>query len=321
MAPGATSVFDAAGVSVHRLSTRPPLAWPPLLSFFAARAIAGVDAVIDGRYLRSIDAGGAGAAVRIAHDAANTIEVRISPVTADSAAILARVRRLLDLDADAEPIDRHLAQDVALAPLIAARPGLRVPGGWDAFEIAIRAILGQQVTLAAGVRLTAALARTFGDPQSPAAAAGTSLTHLFPRPDQLMRADLAFLKIPAARARAITALATAVAADPRVLDARDGLDRDVARLTTLPGIGAWTAQYVALRAWRHPDAFPAGDVALQRALATILGAPVDARHLAARAEGWRPWRAYAAQHLWSALAGGERLPRQRQIADQHLEIR
>jgi AraC family transcriptional regulator of adaptative response / DNA-3-methyladenine glycosylase II len=205
--------------------------------------------------------------------------------------IIARLRGVFDLSADPARIDAHLAEDPALAPLVAARPGMRAPGAWDGFELAVRAILGQQITVTAvGVLVDDPVARTLG------------LTHLFPVPHQLAAADIVSLDlVPGTRATALSSLAAAVAADPALLGAYRDLAGAVSQLRSLPGIGDWTAQYIALRALREPDAFPVADIGLQRAMTGLFDRCPTSAELLARAERWRPWRAYAAMHLWASL--------------------
>src|SRR5690606_22581326 len=201
------------------------------------------------------------------------------------------VRRMFDLGADAAAIGSRLAQDPALAPLVAARPGLRVPGAWSGFELAVRAILGQQITVVAARGLAGKLDQAYAAPLPETTAGG--LTHVFPTPQRLAEADIATLGMPRARARALSAMAAAVAADPLLLEPRASLEEAVARLRQLPGIGEWTAQYIAMRALREPDAFPAADIGLMRAMADENGRRPSPAELLARAERWRPWRAYA----------------------------
>jgi AraC family transcriptional regulator of adaptative response / DNA-3-methyladenine glycosylase II len=206
---------------------------------------------------------------------------------------------VFDLAADPQAINAQLAEDLVLAPLIAARPGLRVPGAWDGFELAVRAVLGQQITVAAAVGLAGKLVARYGLPLTDGLEA-EGLTHVFPRPERLASADLTALGMPKMRAAALASLAAAVVADPRLLGAGRSLTECVAQLRTLPGIGEWTAQYIAMRELREPDAFPAGDIGLLRALTDADGERPTSRELLARAERWRPWRAYAAQHLWAS---------------------
>jgi AraC family transcriptional regulator, regulatory protein of adaptative response / DNA-3-methyladenine glycosylase II len=211
-------------------------------------------------------------------------------------ALRRRARLVLGLDADHARIEPTLRADPLLAPLVAARPGLRVAGAWDGFELAVRAVLGQQVSVAAGRALAERIAISRGVPlPSPA---GT-LTRLFPSAETLSAVELDGM--PAARARAVRALARAVAGG-LAIDERQDRDPVRAALLGLPGIGPWTVEYVAMRALRDPDAFPASDLVLR----SVLGG-VDAAQAQRRAEAWRPWRAYAAMHLWTAAAVGSRM--------------
>ena len=212
-------------------------------------------------------------------------------------AIIARVRRVFDLAADPLAISTHLSQDPVLAPLVALRPGLRVPGAWDGFELAVRAILGQQITVTAATALAGKLVRAYGQPLP---APTERLTHTFPTPQSLGGVDIAALGMPRSRGLALSSLAAAVAADPAIFGPSRSLEEAVAQLKGLTGIGEWTAQYAALmRELREPDAFPAADIGLMRALADETGRRPSPAELLARAERWRPWRAYAALHLWA----------------------
>jgi AraC family transcriptional regulator of adaptative response / DNA-3-methyladenine glycosylase II len=224
------------------------------------------------------------------------LRASVTPVSgADEPAVRARARRLFDLDAIPHAIGAHLARDPRLARLVAARPGLRVPGAWDGFELAVRAVLGQQVSVRAATTLAGRLAAAYGQPAR--GSADPELGLLFPPPAVLAEARLAGLGLPAARAETIGRLARAVRDAPGLLDGTDALEAAVDRLCRLPGVGAWTANYIAMRALRHADAFPASDLGLRRALAGSqpLPAPGDLLRVA---EAWRPWRAYAAMHLW-----------------------
>src|SRR6185503_14227285 len=215
-------------------------------------------------------------------------------------AIIARVRRVFDLGADVASIGAHLAKDRLLAPLVAKRPGLRVPGGWDGFELAVRAVLGQQVTVEAGRRLALQLVHACGG-QLPAPH-GPAVSRVFPSAAQVAAADLSVLGMPRARRATLAALAEAALAEPRLFEPLATVEDTVARLRAIRGIGDWTAHYIALRAAREPDAFPASDVGLLRGAAIGVGARPSPAVLQTRAETWRPWRAYAAQHLWAADA-------------------
>jgi AraC family transcriptional regulator of adaptative response / DNA-3-methyladenine glycosylase II len=204
---------------------------------------------------------------------------------------------MFDLDADVRMIHATLRQDPLLAKLVEARPGLRVPGAWDPFELLVRAILGQQITVGAARGLAAKLVGMCGDALE-ADARTDDVTHVFPCAARVARADLTSLGMPRARAAALAACARAVARDPRFFDPTRPVGETLATLHALPGIGEWTAQYVALRALRDPDAFPATDIGIQRGAAEGNDRPTAAAVLA-RAEAWRPWRGYAAQYLWS----------------------
>jgi AraC family transcriptional regulator of adaptative response / DNA-3-methyladenine glycosylase II len=287
------------GVVTLRLPYRPPLAWTALLAFLRERAIPGVESVDETTYRRAARAGEATGVIAI-RPAANgpylelSAPVALAPALAD---LVLRARRLCDLDADPAAIDRDLRRDPLLAPRVRARPGLRVPGAWDRGELAVRAVLGQQVSVAAARTLAGRLAAALGEPLADAPVGGP--THLFPTPAALAQADLTRFGLTRARAAALGGLAAALR-DGR-LDLDDAADPDDlrARLEALPGIGPWTAQYVALRALGDPDAFPAGDLGVRKALATAVG-PATAAAVLARAEAWRPWRAYATLHLWQS---------------------
>jgi AraC family transcriptional regulator of adaptative response / DNA-3-methyladenine glycosylase II len=287
------------------LSYVPPYDFTALLGFLSARAIPGVELVTDSSYARSIAIG----------DESGTLHVRPSPTgqaridltvsfsrLSALPSILGRVRRIFDLGADPIAIAGQLRQDPTLAPLVDARPGLRVPGAWDGFELAVRAVLGQQITVGAATKLCGTLVSLFGAPLAPGASVAPGLTHVFPTPARLAGADLSVLPMPRARSLALTSLARAVADDPSILTPQDSLEEAVRKLRALPGIGEWTAQYIAMRALREPDAFPAADVALQRALARADGSRPSARQLLAESARWSPWRAYAALHLWASLS-------------------
>jgi AraC family transcriptional regulator, regulatory protein of adaptative response / DNA-3-methyladenine glycosylase II len=307
---GAVDVSSGpAGEVTILLRYRPPYDWPAMLAFLRARAIPGVEVVAGDSYARTIEIDGVRGTVLVQHAAekkALRAAIRFPRLSA-LPTIIARLRRVFDLAADPETIGAYLAEDPALAPLIAARPGLRVPGAWDGFELAVRAVLGQQITVTAAVGLAGKLVKTYGAPldaKASASGAGGGLTHVFPQAERLAAADLATLGMPRARAAALSAIAAAVGADPQIFGPTRTLDAAIAQLRALEGIGEWTAQYIAMRAMREPDAFPAADIGLMRAMAEADGVrerPTP-RDLLKRAERWRPWRAYAAQHLWAATA-------------------
>jgi AraC family transcriptional regulator of adaptative response / DNA-3-methyladenine glycosylase II len=219
-----------------------------------------------------------------------------------------RLRRIFDLGADPDVIARHLRRDALLARALAAVPGVRVPGAWDGFELAVRAILGQQVSVAAATRLAGRLVERHGEPL--AVDGGSQLRFVFPTPDALAEADPSALGVPRARGMAIVSLARAVAEGRIELEASRGLEDTVRELAAIPGLGDWTAQYVAMRALREPDALPAADLALRSALGGAAG-PAEAERVRAKAESWRPWRAYGAMLLWQSGAGARRSARAR----------
>lgn len=280
---------------VLQLTYRPPYDWDAMLAFFAARAIPGVELVENGKYYRTASPN---ALIEVAHAPqrnALSVKVRI-PQVSGLATLVARVRRVFDVGADITTIGDHLARDPMLAPLVAKRPGLRSPGGWDGFELAVRAVLGQQVSVAAARTLAGRLVELTGT-----LGTAQAVPHkLFPTAAEVAAADLDPLGMPASRRRTLKALAEAAVADPKLFERSATLEESVKRLCSIPGIGEWTAQYIALRALREPDAFPASDLALLRAAANGSGERPAPAQLLARAEPWRPWRAYAAQHLWNS---------------------
>jgi AraC family transcriptional regulator, regulatory protein of adaptative response / DNA-3-methyladenine glycosylase II len=277
---------------------RRPYDWPAMLAHLRARAIEGVEHVDAVSYQRTFREDGEIGTVEIRHlpEAHSLAATLRSSSVRTLARIVNRIRRVFDVGADIAGIGAHLADDPLLAPLVAERPGLRVPGGWNGFELAVRATLGQQVSVGAGRQLAEKLARMCGTPTQ----MSQHLTLVFPTPEEVAGADLSKLGIPNARSGALLALARAAQADPRLFEPLGTIEETVARLCAIRGIGAWTAHYIALRAVREPDAFPAGDRGLQRGFAVRAGAEVSAEELGRRAERWRPWRAYAAQHLWAA---------------------
>jgi AraC family transcriptional regulator of adaptative response / DNA-3-methyladenine glycosylase II len=285
---------------VVRLAYRPPFDWRSLVDFLRRRATPGVEIVEGETYRRTFTSDGVPGTLSVSPIAGqNRVELRveISSVT-NLMLIVERVKRVFDLNADPATIEAALSGDPRLRGLVQARPGLRVPGAWDGFELAVRAILGQQVSVPAATTLAGRLAARFGHPlERPAG----SLTHLFPTAETLSRGNLQVIGLTKARAETIRGLASAVARGRLRLDSPLGLDDAVQRLSALSGIGEWTAQYVALRAFGEPDAFPAGDLGLRRALADDAGMP-STPLLSRMAESWRPWRGYAAVHLWTSEA-------------------
>ncbi|MGE7956448.1 DNA-3-methyladenine glycosylase family protein [Pseudomonas sp. NPDC089530] len=288
-----------------RLVYRPPYDWPAMLAFLQARAIDGLERVSGERYWRSISLDGVHGWFSVgpgeAEALAPSLDLQLHfPEPHAHPRIVARIRRLLDLDTDLAPIHRHLSNDPLMARLIAVRPGLRVPGAWDGFELAVRAVLGQQITVTAAIRLAGKLVARYGQPLCDVGVP-EGLSHVFPEPARMAGADLASLGMPRSRGRTLSGVAQAVLDDPQLFAPKASLEHSLSALLALWGVGDWTAHYVALRQFREADAFPAADVGLINALTALEGGPVTPSQLLARAEAWRPWRGYAAQHLWTAL--------------------
>lgn len=282
------------------LPVRQPYDWAVLLEFLGSRAIRGVETVDGGRYWRSFrTADGPGIlSVSLAEDG-DALSARLRcRGTVDADEVGARLRRVFDTDADIDTIHGRLGRDGHLAGRLRARPGLRVPGAWEPFELAVRAILGQQVSVAAARTLAGRLVEAHGEPIGDRPPGSPdAVSHLFPRPRALAEADPGALGLPRARGRAISALAAAYLADPALFHPAATLDEMVERLCRLPGIGPWTAHYVAMRGLGYRDAFPASDLGVLRALETSRGRPTPQEAIRI-AEAWRPWRAYAVLHLW-----------------------
>ena len=294
-----SAVADAGDRLVLKLPYSAPYDWDAILGFLAMRAIPGVEQVKDGVYRRTFALGKARGVFEVQPARAETalaLTVWTSDISA-LAAIVARVRRLFDLDADIAAIDGHLSEDPLLAAWVAERPGVRVPGAWDGFELAVRAILGQQVTVIGARTLAGRLTETAGEALALAVGGENGMTRLFPTAEAVAAIDPVGIGLTRTRAATLRGIAQAMAADPRLLRAYETLEETVAKLEALPGIGAWTANYIAMRALREPDAFPASDLGLLRALETSEGRPTP-KALLSRAESWRPWRAYAAMRLW-----------------------
>jgi AraC family transcriptional regulator of adaptative response / DNA-3-methyladenine glycosylase II len=292
----------SAGVTV-RLPYRAPYDWDAIAGFLAARAIPGVETAGPRRYARTLSVDGAAGVVAVKPGDGDFLLAEIHfPKLKALPAVIARIRRVFDLTADPGLIGAHLSQDPALAPLVASRPGLRAPGAWDGFEMAVRAILGQQITVGAARALAGKLVATYGEPIAEPAAVRLGLGWTFPGPSRLAGQDIAALGMPRARGAALAGLARTVASDPTIFTPRADLESAVAALSSLPGVGEWTAQYIALRELREPDAFPHADIGLLRAMTGPDGVRPTPEALLARSQAWRPWRAYAAQHLWATDA-------------------
>jgi AraC family transcriptional regulator of adaptative response / DNA-3-methyladenine glycosylase II len=276
----------------YQLRFEPPFAWRSILAFLALRAIPGVEAIALERYRRSIALNGNRGYFEVSCDE-ESHSLRVD-VYLDNPAwlgfIAERVRVMFDLDADYQNIVRTLERDPLLASRLKIVPGLRVPGCWNPFELAVRAILGQQITVRAATTLAGRLAAAFGEPFSPA----ITLAHLFPTPQVLADGDLSVIGLPKARAETIRALARAVCDGSLDLEHAACSQMVLQKLLAIKGIGRWTAQYIAMRALSDRDAFPSADLGLLRAL-DMASSP----DLESRAEAWRPWRAYAAIYLWT----------------------
>jgi AraC family transcriptional regulator of adaptative response / DNA-3-methyladenine glycosylase II len=306
-APSALRRSRASGAELGRglqlkLPYSPPYDWPAMLAFLAARAIPGVERVERECYMRTFAFGGAQGTVEVyalPGEAQLLARIHTSEIAA-LGAIVARLRQVFDLDADMLAIDAHLAGDARLRARVRARPGLRVPGAWDSFELAVRAVLGQQISVRAATTFAGRLVSAHGQALGPSTpgAIDAGPRWLFPIPAVVASADLTQLGLTRARAATLNALGSAVTRDPNLLQPAATLEDTVARLANLPGIGAWTAHYIAMRALREPDAFPASDLGLLRALETPAGRP-SPKVMLQLAEAWRPWRAYAALRLWT----------------------
>ncbi len=284
------------GAIVLRLPHRLPLDADGLLGFFGARVVQGVEEVSGGTFRRSLRLRHGNAIVQLTprnDHVAGTLQLAD---LRDLAAAVSRCRALLDLDADPQTTDAALGRDPLLAPLVRRAPGKRVPGAADGAEIAIRAVLGQQVSIAAARTAAGRLAAALGGPLMQPLG---SLAFTFPTAEALADADPALLHLPAARAVAICSLSRALT--ERQIELDGGADRDETRhrLLAIPGIGPWTAEYIAMRALADTDAFPSTDHGVLRGL-EALGVPHTAKAAEELSARWRPWRAYAVQHLWAA---------------------
>jgi AraC family transcriptional regulator, regulatory protein of adaptative response / DNA-3-methyladenine glycosylase II len=280
---------------IFHLNYRPPYNWPRILDFLAAHTTPGVEAVETGCYRRSISLNGKHGYFEVSREEGpNALAVHLHFADSRSLAfIIERIRAMFDLNADWAVISKVLRTDPALARRVDAHAGLRVPGCWSGFELTTRAILGQQMSVARATELAGRMARTFGRPLS----ATNSLTHLFPEPKVLADADLTSIGLPTDRAKTIRALARSVSNGQIRLEGIVDWGIFLKRLCEVPGLAKWTAQYVAMRVLRDPDAFPAGERMLRGVLANC-----TTRELERRSEAWRPWRAYAAMLLWHSPA-------------------
>ena len=289
---GSTSTRQPEGSATQitlRLPARPPFDGVGLFAFFVAHAVKGIETADASSFARAVRLPGGVAEIELRLDEPNAITctARLENI-ADLSPLVLRVRRLLDLDADSAAIDASLSADVTLAPLVAARPGIRLPGSLDIEETLFRTMIGQQVSVAAATTVIGRLA------------SGLSATPgLFPTAVEIAESAPGVVRGPATRVASILAVARAIANGSLTLDVRLPADEFSARLTALPGIGPWTAGYLAIRVLGNPDVLLASDLVML-ASASRLGLPSTARSLAAHGARWAPWRSYAGLHLWSA---------------------
>ena len=272
-----------------------PWDWAALLAFLAHRAIPGVEKVTANSYARHFVLDGvSGHVLAQFRSGSEVIDITLHyPATQPPAPVIERLCGLFDLRADSSTIDQHLGRDELLRPMVQQFPGLRVPGCWNGFELAVRAVLGQQVTVKAATTLITRLVERHGTATDRDREAG----HTFPAAAVLAEADLSGLGIVGQRIAAIQAIARLVCAGELPMDGTVDTREFVARICRIKGIGQWTAQYIAMRALRDPNAFPDGDLILRRAAASP-GQTLRPKQLLQRAECWQPWRAYAAMLLW-----------------------
>lgn len=301
--------MSAAPEATFELRFKAPYDWPRVLRFFAGRATPGVEAVEDGAYRRAIEwCGESGTLAVRRHPRRRCLIATVQgPASRHADALAPHVAVMFDVGADPAAIGSHLARDPLLAPLVETAPGLRVPGAWSAFELVVRAIVGQQVSVKAATTLIGRLVARAGARIEDHPHEGTAWQ--FPSPAALAAADLREIGMPGKRVAALQGLAHAVASGAVPIERPDGMrgaqtDLTALReaLVALPGIGPWTVEYIAMRAWRDPDAWPATDLVLMQWLAARDASCARAAAQRARTAPWRPWRAYAAMHLWNETA-------------------
>ena len=295
---------DASGKAFTvKLPYRKPFDWQVLLEFFSARAIPAVECVVDKRYLRTVRIEDKPGIIELQIDADNMMLALHGIETGALFQIVQRCRELFDLDAPMREINDVLSKDSLLRPLLRAQPSIRVPGAWDGFELTVRAILGQQVSVKAATTMAGRIAMTYGESiekSLAAAVTGHDLIYLFPQPEKLVRARFNNIGLTASRAETLRSVSKAVLDGTLSFDSSQDPVVFYESLTSIRGIGEWTAQYVAMRALKNPDAFPASDLGLLRSLDQQGEARMQPAELEALSQNWRPWRAYAALLLWSS---------------------
>ena len=284
------------------LAYRPPYDWDAVMGFLAARATPGVEAVTTAGYRRTIEIDGRSGTLAVSRSSRESaLDVAVTlPLVGAQPAMVERVRRLFDLDADPAVITRCLGSDPLLGGILEQHPGIRCPGAWNGFEMSVRASLGQQVSVAAATTIAGRLARRFGTPVDD----GGGLARLFPSPAQLAGASIEEVGVIRTRAECIRRLARAVGDGSIAFSVSVEPGRLIADLLALPGIGPWTAQYIAMRVLGDADAFLTGDLVLRQ-----MAGGCTARELEQRSEAWRPWRSYAVMVLWQGAK--ERPPKPR----------
>ena len=299
--------IEKADVLSVRLPWRKPYDWNSIANFLEGRATPGVEQVVDGRYLRTISLNGEVGVIECCADVADEgVRLNLHGISIQGLfPLVQKVREIFDLDAPMADIAEVLGADEMLADLLSVSPGIRVPGAWDGFELTVRAILGQQVSVKAATTMAGRIAKRYGEPISMPdtvsnLAGATKLDRLFPTPEKLARARFNDIGLVTSRIETIRRVARAVCEGSVVFDN----DQDAAEfrdsLTAIKGIGDWTAQYVAMRALKYPDAFPAADLGLLKAVGE--SGPAGIKKLRSRAQAWRPWRSYAALLLWGSLS-------------------
>jgi len=292
----------AARTITLTLSYRPPYAWDDVLAFFRKRAIRGVEEVTEHAYRRSISLGGSAGVLEVQRAARreNAVTVRLSGIEpALLGEAVRRVRRMFDLDADPKAIADHLSRDERLAPLVRKTPGMRIPATWDVFESAVRAVLGQQVSVAGAITIAGRLAERHGR----AIDGEGSITRVFPGAAEIAHADVSRLGMPGSRASTLVTLARSALSGKLRTDGFAACEQLFEQLTAIPGIGPWSAQYIALRGQGEPDAFPDSDLGIRKALDS-LGFPTRRGQRERALRALSPWRGYAAVYLWISLQKG-----------------